>query len=96
MYEDQSLDEDFRVESAGNFFNDKNDEEFGFIIDYMKPCRICGELRPKQDIAKYFGLCYLCSKSEYHEKTRGNSLNASNNFRSINELLNKWDNQEEY
>lgn len=96
MYEDSHLDEDYQVESAGNFFNDKNDEELGFIIDYMKPCKNCGELRPKQDIAKYFGLCYLCSKSKFHEKERGNNSIVSDNFLSIEVLLNKWDNQNEY
>lgn len=92
MYEDKMLDEDFYVESAGNFLNELNNEEQYFVRDFMKPCKNCGELRPKTDIDNHYGLCYLCSKSEIHKDSRGGNSTASNNFLSIEELLNKWDN----
>ncbi len=92
MYEDKILDEDFHVESTGDFFNGINENEEYFVREYMKPCENCGELRPKQDILKYYGLCYLCYKSETHKESRGTNPTANNNFQSIEELLNKWDN----
>jgi hypothetical protein len=71
QYEDYYLDEDFNVESSGEFLDSLDGDELEFLYSSsgLKVCPNCGEFVSHL----YDGICHLCSKSDYHREIRGNN-----------------------
>ncbi len=77
-YEDYMCDNDFQVESSADFLNNLDGEERDFLYSRsgMKACPNCGEFVSK---LQSNGICYLCSKSDFHQSHRGSqSMTTSN------------------
>jgi hypothetical protein len=94
MYEDWQCDENFRVESTGDFFGGLSPDEQEFALCTMKPCGNCGEMRPKTDPSmKKNGVCHLCSISDDHTQRRGTSQTANKNGAFLAQLSDKLQDQ---
>ncbi|MFQ5979858.1 MAG: hypothetical protein ACE5OZ_17140 [Candidatus Heimdallarchaeota archaeon] len=90
-HEDWMLDAEFQVESATDFLAGLSPDEERFLLQNsdMTPCGNCGEWVTKRNLRG--GFCTLCRKSEHHEKIRGESAEAGENYHSLEALVKRFE-----
>ncbi len=82
--EDWMLDESFQVET-GFIDSLESEQEINIARKYLKPCSNCGEWVSKENICD--DICNICNMSENHSERRSMSSEASDNYRSLEQLV---------
>ena len=88
MHEDWYIDPEFYAEDCTDLIHEEGASE---VFRLMTPCKNCGELRPRDDptMLATGGICYLCSKSDFHAEKRAMSEGCSRNTETLASIARK-------